>query len=118
MGDRELNHKQHSWGASSEFCAGLGNGTRLVEIHTPEQKEALTKTLIDHNGFFYWVGATDQRHEGNWLWESMEPVQDFVWFENQPSNSAKQNCMFWSWGRTVLVTTSAPSRLLSSLSVR
>ena len=43
--DRELNHKQHSWGASSEFCAGLGNGTRLVEIHTPEQKEALTKTL-------------------------------------------------------------------------
>merc|ERR1711894_27623 len=57
--DRELNHKQHSWGASSEFCAGLGNGTRLVEIHTPEQKEALPKTLIDHNGFFYWVGATD-----------------------------------------------------------
>ena len=39
--------------------------------------------LVDHNGFFYWVGATDQRHEGNWLWESMEPVQDFVWFESK-----------------------------------
>ena len=68
--------------------------------------------VVDHNGFFYWVGATDQRHEGTWLWESMEPVQGFVWFESksildkyfheksisdQPSNSAKQNCMFWSW---------------------
>ena len=67
---------------------------------------------VDHNGFYYWVGATDQRHEGNWLWGSMEPVEDFVWFESkinktkifddlffsdQPSNSAKQNCMFWSW---------------------
>ena len=38
--------------------------------------------LVDHNGFYYWVGATDQRHEGTWLWGSMEPVQDFVWFES------------------------------------
>ena len=37
---------------------------------------------VDHNGFYYWVGATDQRHEGTWLWGSMEPVQDFVWFES------------------------------------
>merc|ERR1711953_93406 len=95
--DRELNHHQHSWGASNDFCNELGNNTRLVEIHTPARKEALTMLLIDHNGFYYWVGATDQRHEGTWLWGSMEPVQDFVWFENQPSTSAKQNCMFWSW---------------------
>ena len=38
---------------------------------------------VDHNGWYYWVGATDQRHEGNWLWGSMEPVQDFVWFESK-----------------------------------
>ena len=43
--DRELNHHQHSWGASNDFCNELGNNTRLVEIHTPEQKEALTMIL-------------------------------------------------------------------------
>ena len=52
--DRELNHKQHSWGASSEFCTEMGNGTRLVEIHTPEQKEALTK-MLSNNITVIWI---------------------------------------------------------------
>ena len=97
--NRDLNHKQHSWGASNEFCTGLGNNTRMVEIHTPDQRDALTMILsnvfsshsnynnftvsiVDHNGLFYWVGATDQRHEGTWLWTSGEPVQDFVWMKS------------------------------------
>merc|ERR1711973_80864 len=28
------NNHQHTWGASNDFCNGLGNGTRLVEIYT------------------------------------------------------------------------------------
>ena len=57
--DRQLNHKQHSWGASSEFCTEMGNGTRLVEIHTPEQKEALTKILSNNKYDFSHVAMNN-----------------------------------------------------------
>merc|ERR1712112_398359 len=73
------------------------NGNRLVEIYTPAQRDALTTILIEHNGLFYWVGASDARHEGTWLWGSGAAVEDFVWMKNQPSTSVLQNCMFWSW---------------------
>merc|ERR1712235_105201 len=46
------NNHQHTWGASNDFCNGLGNGTRLVEIYTPAQRDALTTILIEHNGLF------------------------------------------------------------------
>merc|ERR1711915_386899 len=66
--NRDLgNNHQHTWGASNDFCNDLGNGTRLVEIYTPQQRDALTTILIEHNGLFYWVGASDARHEGTWL---------------------------------------------------
>ena len=31
--------------------------------------------------WLYWVGATDKEHEGTWLWESGEAVQDSIWKE-------------------------------------
>ena len=99
--NKDLNHNQHTWGKSNEFCTELGNNTRLVEVYTPEQRDALTLILskkfiddidpwkfillffpVDHNGLYYWVGATDQRHEGTWLWGSGEQVQDFVWMKS------------------------------------
>ena len=39
--------------------------------------------LVEHNGLYYWVGATDARHEGTWLWGSGAAVDDFVWMESK-----------------------------------
>merc|ERR1719402_827121 len=87
-----LNHQQHTWPASNEFCNSLGNNTRLVEIYTPDQKDALTDILIEHNGLYYWVGATDARHEGTWTWGSGASVDDFVWMINQATQFLRIVC--------------------------
>ena len=70
--------------------------------------------LILLDGRLYWVGASDKRHEGLWLWDSEDDlVQDFLWLEGdcskelsfyysppsgQPNKSVFSNCMYWSAG--------------------
>ena len=43
----------------------------------------IRKFLVEHNGLFYWVGASDARHEGTWLWGSGAAVEDFVWMKSK-----------------------------------
>ena len=44
----------------------------------------------------FWLGGTDIGHEGTWIWESsVEPVDDFVWDENEPGSGITYNCMAW-----------------------
>ena len=103
MHHKELNHKVHTWLKSDEFCREFGESSRLVEVHSLEQKERIdqlvgwliknTFHILDNiwyndntasEGYYYhWTGATDKNQEGDWVWGSTggsgQPVQDFVW---------------------------------------
>ena len=41
----QLNHKVHTWPKSDEFCREFGDNTRMVEVHTEEQKEYLSQLV-------------------------------------------------------------------------
>ena len=79
----ELNHKVHTWPKSDEFCREFGDNSRMVEVHTEQQKAFLSQLVGGEGYYYHWTGATDKGHEGDWIWASTggsnEPVQDFVW---------------------------------------
>jgi len=45
----------------------------------------------------YWVGATDDNHEGDWRWTDNTPVAGDIWWPGEPNdagwpNGLHENC--------------------------
>ena len=55
--------------------------------------------FTDQEGFYnYWLGGTDKGRYGKWYWaNSLETVQDFVWFTGEPNGGTTHNCMLYSY---------------------
>ena len=45
MHHKELNHKVHTWLKSDEFCREFGENSRMVEVHSLEQKQFLDQLV-------------------------------------------------------------------------
>lgn len=83
---------------ANQYCQGVENAS-LIEIHTQVQLDffKMERDVIEHEGGRkqWWLGGTDQGREGQWYWmTSLEPVQDFVWWQTQPNGGLQENCMY------------------------
>merc|ERR1712098_632428 len=58
MHHKELNHKVHTWPKSDEFCREFGENSRMVEVHSLEQKQFLDQLVASEGYYYHWTGAT------------------------------------------------------------
>jgi len=76
-----------TWESAARACQE-DHGGFLLKIATQEQKAfvaMMLETLYGTGiGPRWWVGATDNNHEGRWVWPDLSPVEDFVWHSGQP----------------------------------
>ncbi|KAK8753379.1 hypothetical protein OTU49_004165 [Cherax quadricarinatus] len=89
-----------SWDVMRSNCRSVGGD--LAVLNDAEVYSALIR-YIHGSGFpdlTYWIGATDEGHEGLWLWIDQEPVQlgtpywaNYGCDNNQmPTGEDNQNC--------------------------
>ncbi|XP_045178363.2 low affinity immunoglobulin epsilon Fc receptor-like [Mercenaria mercenaria] len=84
-------NEQLSWYGARIRCDDLGG--KLAEPDTEEKMMYMLLTLDENN---VWIGATDDGHEGSWVWASSQKSvgSTSLWQPGQPNNlSGNQHCM-------------------------
>jgi len=88
------------WYTARKYCQDLG--AKLVEIDSFEENQAILDE-INEKGYHrqkkqFWLGLTDRREEGEWVYESTlktPAIQN--WASQQPDDGgwfAKENCAY------------------------
>uniref|UniRef100_A0A3Q2P6L1 C-type lectin domain-containing protein n=1 Tax=Fundulus heteroclitus TaxID=8078 RepID=A0A3Q2P6L1_FUNHE len=74
-----------SWNESRDSCKDLGGD--LVKIDSREEQDNLKDK--------FWIGLTDSKEEGRWLWVDGSPLDESLtfWAGNQPDNKSKDEKM-------------------------
>ena len=74
-----------SWKLSREKCARLGG--QLAVVH-----DTATQAFIEElaKGLQLWLGATDEKVEGLWIWVDGTPMSFKVWERNEPNNGSRR----------------------------
>ena len=64
-----------------------------IEVYIDEvQGEIITQGFA--NGADYWLGATDAKQEGAFIWDHTGYTLNFTaWGEQQPDGSSSENCL-------------------------
>uniref|UniRef100_A0A3P9NJD3 CD209 antigen-like protein E n=1 Tax=Poecilia reticulata TaxID=8081 RepID=A0A3P9NJD3_POERE len=83
-----------SWTDSRRSCIDLGSD--LVKIDSREEQTFLVeklKTKILHPEDKFWIGLTDSKKEGSWLWVDGSPLDKRLsfWFGTEPDNWSEKN---------------------------
>jgi hypothetical protein len=72
-------------------------GAHLVTIRNAAEQQWLLDTF--GSGEQYYIGFTDEAHEGTWAWRSGEPVTYTNWASGQPDNyGGAENWAVMNWG--------------------
>ncbi|MCB1057309.1 MAG: DNRLRE domain-containing protein [Acidobacteria bacterium] len=81
--------------AARKACRALGTGIDLARITDPVENLAVVDWLRTGPtpGGGFWIGPTDEGHEGTWLWPDGSPVTWNNWGFMQPSGGADENCV-------------------------
>ena len=86
-----------SWELAKHLCELYDS--QLVEWNTTEQYDFLNAILLDSGEYTrstsYWVGGTDDGHEGVWRWAASSRLlpPDFPWGVNRPDGSYGSDCL-------------------------
>ncbi len=74
----------YSWQEAKTYCKSLGG--HLMTITSQEEQDLATRLPIKSRTN-YWIGATDEKAEGNWKWVTGEKWSFTAWAPNQPDNT-------------------------------
>ncbi|CAL4125329.1 unnamed protein product, partial [Meganyctiphanes norvegica] len=67
-------------------------GGKLVASKNPDELLQYIKSKYA-NKFTFWLGASDAKKEGDWRWNTGEPLILFPWADKEPNNSGgKEHC--------------------------
>lgn len=73
------------WFEAKSKCEELGG--HLVTITSQEEQDFVNDYVKNGNRINYWLGATDEKVEGEWEWVSGESFEYENWHSGEPSNS-------------------------------
>ncbi|XP_040318670.1 C-type lectin domain family 4 member D [Herpailurus yagouaroundi] len=92
-----------TWAKSERNCTDMG--AHLVTI-TSEAEQNFIVQFLDRR-FSYFLGLTDEDHEGQWSWVDKTPFDPHIvfWHEGEPNNyKQNENCVIlvnvqdkWAW---------------------
>jgi len=81
------------WKTAKDRCEAMGG--HLVTVSNEQENKFMialaTKTIGDINNSGIWLGATDERNEGQWEWIDGTPFKYSNWNEGQPNGNRNEN---------------------------
>ncbi len=81
--------RTRSWRDAESFCYSDNIGGHLVSIHSShEQQFVYNLWQTTHPGERLWIGLSDQRREGYFIWSDGTSTTDYsAWKSGEPNNS-------------------------------
>lgn len=73
-----------SWPEARDKCVELGG--QLATVKNADENEFILALASRASSDSFWLGATDEASEGNWVWVDGTPVTFTNWAPEQPSN--------------------------------
>ena len=82
-----------SWADAVQSCESIGvsgSAYRLASVHS-ERESAFIQTMYTHlpgdkQGNMFWLGASDENLEGEWIYVDGEPFDYTHWMDGEPNN--------------------------------
>jgi len=79
-----------SWREAKHFCESVGGHLATL---TTSQEDAWVRSVFPCR-WTYWLGGTDEHHEGSWRWITGEPWTYSCWNQHEPNNSSgSEHCL-------------------------
>lgn len=76
--------EQLTWKEAKQKCEELGG--HLLTITSKEEQDFILSSSKHNANIKYWLGATDEKTEGDWKWITGESFDYVNWNDNQPDN--------------------------------
>ncbi|XP_073677541.1 immune-related, lectin-like receptor 4 [Garra rufa] len=77
---------QLNWADSRDAC--ISDGGHLVIINSRDEQEFLMGIVGSKYNKMFWIGLTDEKEEGQWLWVDNTKLNENIsyWTPNEPDN--------------------------------
>lgn len=82
-----------TWHEAKEFCETVGG--HLAVVTTEEEWSFIQSKAIANTGHF-WLGATDEKLEGEWKWITGEPWSFTAWSDEYPNSNSDADYLYIS----------------------
>lgn len=78
---------------AQQFCTD--NGGHLAEPRSKKETKVINNKIEKHaGGESYWIGLTDRRSEGTFVWGSDNTEVTYTnWYKNEPNNLRNEDCV-------------------------
>ncbi len=78
-----------NWNELKQYCELIGG--HLAVITSPTENALLTKEALRIGKTYYFIGASDEEHEGVWKWVTGEAWSYTNWETGEPNNLNNEN---------------------------
>ncbi|XP_045611198.1 perlucin [Procambarus clarkii] len=93
-----------TWEAAHDLCLNLTDSRGLAEVKSANTLRAIYEYIRTYDlGGSFWLGATDQAYEGDWLWTDGSRVArgtpfwalhySVLGWSQEPSGGSDENCL-------------------------
>lgn len=87
-----------TWNNARDRCKCLG--AQLLKIESAAENDFLKRAFLTSSGLTFWIGLSDQKEEGRWIWADGTLLGRYNNWEatNPNNNGGNQNCGHISMG--------------------
>jgi len=79
------------WHEAASHCRA--KGLHLAKVDDPEQSRALFDAVRKLDDGRWWIGLSDHKEEGRWMWDDGSSLEKPAWRRGEPDNDAcNQDC--------------------------
>ncbi len=89
--------QRRNWFGARRDCARQGG--RLVVLEDPEENQAVGALFRPWSDGSFWIGLSDDKEEGTWLWLDGTPLEYLPWGNGEPNDyGSGEDCAHSNWG--------------------